>query len=150
MSERFIPAGDDRSIAIYCYNRAQDLYHSIRTTEQDQEMLEMALTSKTHWQLVGGPQEFAMSDWMVSRVYVLLKDPALAIEYALGSLVHDQEGFPTWLKASVFEGVARAHKYARNDSEFLRFRGLAVDALSLETDLEDKKFIMQQIQELSN
>ena len=149
MSESATPKEADRSIAITCYNRAQDLYHSIRNPEQDLEMLEAALTSRKHWRLVGGPQQFAMSDWMVSRVYVLLNEPTLAVEYALSSLVHDQQNFPAWLKASVYEGVARAHKFTGNNSEFERFRGLAISALSLEPDLEDKQFILQQIQELS-
>ena len=149
MNEPSTPIDDDRSIAISYYNRAQELYHSIRTPEQDQEMLEAALTSRNHWRLVGGPRQFAMSDWMVSRVYVLFNDPALAVEYALGSLVHDQQNFPAWLKASIYEGIARAHKCAGNDSEFERFLGLATSALSLETDPEDKQLILKQIEELS-
>ena len=81
------PDPDDRSTAIAFYNRAQDLYHVERTPEQDQEMLDASLTSRRHWQLVGGPQQFAMADWMVSRAYVQLNDPVSAIEYAFVSLL---------------------------------------------------------------
>ena len=112
-------------------------------------MLDASLTSRSHWQVVGGPQQFAMADWMVSRAYVQLNDPVLAIEYALVSLSHDQKEFPAWLKASIYEGLARAYRSAGNTPEFERYKGLAIDALSLETDPEDKGFIAGQIAGLS-
>ena len=90
-----------------------------------------------------------MADWMVSRSYVQLNDPVSAIEYALVSLSHDQKEFPAWLKASIYEGLALAYRSAGNTPEFERYKGLAIDALSLETDPEDKGFIAGQIAGLS-
>ena len=91
-------ASDDRAIAVAAFNRAQDLFYSTRTPEQDHEMLQAALTSRHHWRLVGGERQFAVSDWLMSRIYAAFNEPRLAVEFALSSISHKQDGFPHWLK----------------------------------------------------
>ncbi len=136
---------EDRAKAISNYNRAQDLLHSSRTSEEDHELLESALVSRRYWRLAGGEQEFAISDWLVSRVYVLLSEPKLALEFALSSIAHSQKDFPAWLEASLNEGVARAYKGAGNLAEFDHYKDLSLQALALETDYEDAQIIAEQI-----
>ena len=94
-------ASENRAIAVASYNRAQDLYYSTRTPEQDHEMLQEALTSRHHWRLVGGEQQFAVSDWFMSRIYVQFNEPRLAVEFALAAISHKQDGFPAWQRASL-------------------------------------------------
>ena len=141
-------ASDDRAIAIATYNRAQELYYSTRTSEQDHEMLQAALTSRHHWRLVGGEQEFAVSDWLMSRIYVAFNEPRLAVEFALSSISHDQKTFPHWLKASLKEGLARAYKSANKMHEFEHYKGLALAELALESDPDEVKIIAEQIAEI--
>ncbi len=141
-------ASEDREIAIASYNRAQELYYSTRTPEQDHEMLQAALTSRHQWRLVGGETQFAVSDWFMSRIYVAFNEPRLAVEFALASISHNQEGFPHWLKASLKEGVARAYKSAKKMHEFEHYKGLALAELALETDPDEVKVIAEQIAEL--
>jgi hypothetical protein len=139
---------ENRSKAISEFNRAQDLFHSVRNAEQNSQMLQAALTSRHYWRLVGGEQEFAISDWLMSRIYVEFKEPRLAVEFAISSLSHKQDGFPYWQKASLFEGLARAYKCADKLSEFEHYKKLALETLTLETDAEDAKYIKEQISEL--
>lgn len=139
---------DNRAKAVSEFNRAQDLFYSERTADQDHEMLQAALTSRHYWRLVGGAQEFAISDWLMSRIYVEFKEPRLAVEFAVSSLSHKQDGFPYWQKASLYEGMARAYKCANKLTEFEHYKKLALDTLALETDAEDAKYIADQISEL--
>lgn len=139
---------DNRAKAISEFNRAQDLFASKRTSEQNSEMLQAALTSRHYWRLVGGEQEFAISDWLMSRIYVEFNEPRLAVEFAISSLSHKQDGFPYWQKASLFEGLARAYKCANKLSEFQHYKKLALETLALETDADDAKYIEGQISEL--
>jgi hypothetical protein len=139
---------EEREIAIASFNHAQDLFQIVRTPEQDHEMLQAALTSRHHWRLVGGETEFAISDWFMSRIYVAFNEPRLAIEFALSSLSHKQSDFPAWLKASLYEGTARAYKCANKISEFERYKKMATEALLLESDPEDAAHIASQIAEL--
>ena len=67
---------------------------------------------------------------------------------AISSLSHKQDGFPYWQKASLFEGLARAYKCANKLSEFEHYKKLALEALALESDPEDAKYIEGQISEL--
>jgi hypothetical protein len=139
---------EDRAKAISNYNRAQDLLYSPRTSEQDHELLETALTSRRYWRLAGSEEEFAISDWLVSHVYALLNEPRLSVEFALGAIAHNQDGFPQWLKASLNEGVARAFKCAGDTSKFDHYKSLAIQELALEPDQEDVQFIAEQIASL--
>jgi hypothetical protein len=139
---------DNRAKAVSEFNRAQNLFYSERTPEQNNEMLQAALTSRHYWRLVGGEKEFAISDWFMSRIYVEFNEPRLAVEFAISSLSHKQDGFPYWQKASLFEGLARAYKCANKLSEFEHYKKLALEALALESDAEDAKYIEGQISEL--
>lgn len=137
-----------RDIAITSYNRAQELLYIQRTSPQDLELLEAASTSRNNWRLVGGEKEFAISDWLMSRVYVQFQQPIPAIDFALASLSHNQNGFPAWLKASLFEGTARAYKCAGEINDFENYKALSLAELANEPDAEDFQIISEQIDEL--
>lgn len=141
---------EDRQIAIDSYNRAQDLLHiEGRTPEQNHELLEAALTSRHHWRLVGGEMQFAISDWLMSRIYVQFKEPRLAVEFALSAVSHDQTGFPAWLRASLNEGLARAYQCAGKNDDAKEYKELALTELKLETNPVEKEIILKQIEELN-
>ena len=139
---------EDRAIAITSYNRAKVLLNAQRSFTEDQELLQAAITSRRHWLLVGGEKEFAIADWLISRVYVQLSQPAPAIEFAIGALAHNQVNFPAWLKASLYEGAARAFKSDGNNKEFERYKALAHSELANESGAENFKIISDQIAEI--
>ena len=139
---------EDRTIAITSYNRAKVLLKTQRSFTEDQELLQAAITSRRHWLLVGGEKELAIADWLMSRVYVQLSQPVLAVEFAIAGLAHNQIDFPAWLKASLCEGAARAYKSTGNYAELERYKVLAHAELATESDLKDLEIIANQIGEL--
>lgn len=115
---------------------------------EKRDLVGYALTSRYHWQQVGGPKELAIADWMASRAYAAVGQPTLAIDYALASLNHGFEKFPAWLKASLNEGIARAYASAANNRQRDEYVALALAELNKEADADDAEIIRGQIADL--
>lgn len=115
---------------------------------EKRDLVGYALTSRYHWQKVGGPQELAIADWMASRAYAAAGQPALSIDYALASINHGYEEFPAWLKASLNEGIARAYAAASDHEKRDEYISLAFEELDKETDADDAELIRGQLAEL--
>ncbi len=134
-----------RSLAASSYNGCWALLERPRTPDEDLELLELALTSRHHWRAAGGPQELAVADWMVSRCLAELGDGDLSLRFALAARQAAPSDAPAWLRASLLEGLARAHAArgdrAARDAAVAR----ATEALALEGDDEDRALIADQL-----
>ena len=137
-----------RKIAIDAYNDCWDLLESPRSEQQDRDLIGLAFLSRAHWALAGGNREFAIADWMVSRVCAAAQHGALAVSFARASLDIDDSDFPAWLKASLHEGMARACAADGQQDLFKQYVASARYILSTETDLEAVAVIATQIAEL--
>ena len=137
-----------KSIAIETYNKCMDLLYANPTTEDIQELITLAATSKFHWSKVGGPAQWAISDWAMSRVFAFAKEPVLAINFAHASLKHDQSNFPFWQKASLHEGLARALHSGKFFKERDEEIAIAMELLAQESDEDDAKYIREQIKDI--
>ena len=137
-----------KSIAAQTYNACWDLLERPRTQSEDLALIELAYTSRYHWQQVGGPQEWAISDWMVSRVYATLGHGALAVAHAAAAHAHNSSTFPAWLIASLHEGSARAALAAHDLASCDASISAARTALAGESDAADAAFIQQQLDEV--
>lgn len=115
---------------------------------EKRDLVGFALTSRYHWQHAGGPRELAIADWMASRAFAAVGLPSTAIDFALTSLNHGYEEFPAWLKASLYEGVARAYASASDRSRRDEYVSLALAELDKESDAEDAELVRGQIAEL--
>ena len=139
---------DHRAIAIATYNECMDLLYRDGEPADITEAITLAATSKYHWSKVGSARQFAISDWLMSRVFALAKEPVLAINFANASLKYDQSDFPLWLKASLHEGLARALQsgkfYNERDVEI----AIALELLDQEADEDDAQYIREQIKEV--
>jgi hypothetical protein len=98
-----------RALASAAFNASWKLLERERTEKEDLELLEVALTSRHHWRHEGGRQQLAIADWMVSRCFAELGDGALALRFARLALAEEPPEAPAWLRASLLEGIARAH-----------------------------------------
>jgi hypothetical protein len=140
------------AIAVATFNQSQDLLHAQRTSDEDRELLTSAFTSRHHWQAIGGPEEHAIADWLVSRAAAATGHAAMALQFAEASLKHgasdDDTDYPAWLRASLMEGLARAHWCAGNIQQRDECIGQARALLTLETDAADAALIEAQIAEL--
>jgi hypothetical protein len=135
-----------RSLAVRAYNDCWDLLESVRTPQQDRDLVGLAYTSRYHWQQSGGgAEELAIADWMVSRCLAAVGAGALAIDAARAALDAAPADSPTWLQASLFEGLARAFSAAgrsqERDAALKRARVLIME----EPDAESRALIEEQI-----
>jgi hypothetical protein len=136
---------EHRAIAVEQYNECWNMLEDPdRDAEGDVTLLTAAFTSKHHWLFAGGPQQWAISDWMVSRAAAATGHGDLAIEFAERA-VKSSEGQTDWMMASAAEGMARAYAAvgdtARRD-EWVKRAGELVDAI--EED-EDRRIIAEQL-----
>jgi hypothetical protein len=135
------------ALAKTTYNRCWDLLENEnRTGDDDDDLLATAFASRFHWYAVGGDEQKIVSDWMVSRAAASLGYGELSVHFAQRANESASEGeFPAWLRASLYEGLARAHA-ANGDAELRgEFLDLAHRELEQESDDEDRELIAQQI-----
>jgi len=140
---------ESKGTAIKTFNRCWELLDTERTVEDDHDLIENALTSRFHWKSAGGAREMAIADWMVSRAFAAIGYPKLSLEFANSAFDQIRTDFPHWLKASLHEGLARAHAAngdRKNSGEEI-FSAIA--ELEFEEDDEDADMIRKQISELT-
>jgi hypothetical protein len=79
-----------RQLAVDLFNGVWELLEKPdRTPVEDARMIHAAHASRHHWGVVGGPKQFSIGEWQISRVYATLgrAEPALyhgrlALEWA--------------------------------------------------------------------
>src|SRR5215469_13723295 len=109
----------ERQVARQLFKRAWELIDCQgRTPEQDRMMLVTACAAYLHWDSVGTEENRAIADWQIAHVASLLGYGDLALSHATSALSRVQAAdLPSWLAASVLEGLARAHAAAGNQPE---------------------------------
>jgi len=139
---------EHKNIAKETFARCWDLLGRSLNDDEKRDLVGYALTSRYHWQHVGGAQQLAIADWMASRAFAAVGQPGLAVDYAVASLQHGDGDFPNWLKASLNEGVARAYSSAGDHQSRDMYVARALTELEKESDSEDAELIRSQIEEL--
>jgi hypothetical protein len=138
---------DHRKTAAESYNHCWDLLErEDRSQDDDIELLTSAFVSRYFWSLAGGPEQWAVSDWMVSRAAAAIGEGSLSLTFALraNSAVREFDA-PDWLVASAAEGLARAYAALGNDQErdeWLRSSANLVEAVA---DDESRELIASQL-----
>lgn len=135
-------------LAAQTFNKCWDLLEGESSPETNRELLTNAYASRYHWHQVGGAEPLAIADWMVSRAYVANGEAVLALTYAQHAENQIRETFPAWLKASLYEGVARAHKAAADEANTNLYIEHARQALKHEADPDNATLIRNQLEEL--
>ncbi|MBI1757100.1 MAG: hypothetical protein HY248_06020 [Fimbriimonas ginsengisoli] len=121
-----------------------------RTPEQVETMLHTAHAARYHWAAAGGgPQQLAVSDWQLARVYALAGDVDRSRHYAVLCLDRALEnGLEPWVEASAHEAFARAAKVAGDKGTRRAEIALADAALTRVTDAEDRSIIENDLRDL--
>jgi hypothetical protein len=140
---------DHRRIAVRTYNAAWQLLEADRSPAEDLDLLALAMTSRYHWGLAGGPREAAVADWMVSRCCAAVGAGPLSVSYADAALSRADETTPAWLRASLHEGRARAAAAVHDEAGREQHVALAREELARETDAEDRAVIEEQLADLT-
>ncbi|MGC2484863.1 MAG: hypothetical protein WA359_01280 [Acidimicrobiales bacterium] len=138
---------DHRKIAVETYNHCWDLLErDQRSQDEDIELLTSAFTSRYHWSFAGGPEQWTVSDWMVSRAAASIGEGSLSLAFALRANSAVQEfDAPDWLVASTAEGLARA--YGALGDEKVRDEWIATASNLVEAiaDEDDRDLIASQL-----
>jgi hypothetical protein len=140
---------DHKHFAIQSYSLCWELLVRERTDEENRNLVGAALTSRYHWRHVGGKQEKAIADWMASRAFAMIGEANLAKVFAEASMLYDDGSFPAWLKASLLEGLARAHHVSGEFERRDLYVSQALAELERERDAEDVELIRQQLSDLT-
>jgi hypothetical protein len=130
-----------------CFNYVWTLLEKAdRTTEEDDEMVHAAHTSRFHWGKVGTPVNLARGEWQISRVYSELSSPEPAMYHAQRCLAICQEnGIGDFDLAYAYEAMARAAAIAGHKEECDRYlvqSRAAADAIQEE---ENKKLVLSDL-----
>ncbi|HXX87388.1 MAG TPA: hypothetical protein VEH86_02960 [Candidatus Acidoferrum sp.] len=139
-----------KKTAIRCFNEAWDyLDKKSRTADDEQKMLHLAHASRYHWGFVGTARNFAVGDWQISRVYVELNEPRLALHFAKSALEITLKNKLSGNLPSAYEGMAHAYAVAKEERSARDYIKKAREALDKATDMsaEDKKIYSDQIAE---
>ncbi len=106
----------ERELAGRLFNRTWDLLaQKPRSSEQEEELVRAAHASAYHWYRVGTPRNFSIAEWQLSRVYSVLRQPALALHHAERSLRFARRArLAPFYVAYGHEALARAYSIARD------------------------------------
>ncbi len=131
-----------KKLAVDLFNHTWELLDKPdRTPADDDRMVHAAHASRFHWGEVGKPLHFERGEWLVSRVYAVLKRPGPALHHAGRCLdicrENDIAGFDI---AFAYEAMARAHALAGDEAEAGRFMKLAREAGEQIEKQEDREY----------
>lgn len=123
------------------------LDQSNRTEDEDLRMIHAAHASLLHWSEVGTQVNRQRGEWMLARVYAVLKKTDLALQHAQRCLVlTNGETMQDFDRYFAVECMARAYALAGNRNEFANYAGLAEEALGKIQDPEDKAVSVKDFQ----
>ncbi len=117
--------------------------------------LHMAHTARYHWSEVGSVVNAVRAEYMIARVYALMKraEPALfhanrGFELAKEAENTDEK-WKDWDMPFIYEALARAHSVAGNKSECKRYKDLAQKATDVVEGEEDKKICQGELDKVT-
>ena len=136
-----------RRMAARLFNSTWDLLlKKRRTKEESNTMIHMAHASRYHWGVVGGPEQLAIGEWQISRVYAALSRPEPSLYHAERCLeiceAHKVGDFPL---AYAYEALARAFAVAGKARERAACLKLARAAGAKIHEKEDRELFVKDL-----
>ncbi|MFL5736268.1 MAG: MerR family transcriptional regulator, partial [Actinomycetota bacterium] len=121
---------EERPLAAGLFNETWTLLERAdRTADDDDRMVHVAHASRFHWGNVGSPENLAIGEWQISRVYAVLGRAEPALHHANRSLqLCRDRGVGDSALAYAYEALARASLVAGDRTESARFAKLAREA----------------------
>jgi len=104
-------ANPHRRAAVSTFNAVWELLGKPeRTHEETEQMISLAHASRYHWSQVGDEQNFAVGEWMLSRIYAVLGQEVPAVHHGRRGLeICDRVDIGVFYRAYAHEALARAH-----------------------------------------
>jgi len=134
----------ERQVAIDLFNHVWRLLEvEGRSIEQDDAMVNAAHASRWHWGRVGGPEQWAIGEWQISRVYAVLLRGEQALYHAQRCLmICSDPGIESFVPASAHEALARAYA-VRGDLELARHERNVAYALAVDLEDDDDRAVIE-------
>jgi hypothetical protein len=139
---------DHRALAAGYFNAAWDLVDTAdRTQAQDRDMVTLAFASRQHWiEAEGTAQNLAVADWQVAHTASLAGLADVAVVFAQAAVERAESAdVPTWMLASVHEGLARAHAAAGDKASYEREAQRCRELLAQVGDEDDRALVQSQL-----
>jgi hypothetical protein len=106
-------------------------------------MIHAAHASAFHWEMVGGAEESARADWLLSHVYSVLGRAEPALDYARHCLATcEREGLAGFDLAYAYEAMARADAVAHDVAGAVEWRVKAEEQATAIADPEDRELFL--------
>lgn len=141
----------EKALAIALYNQTKVLLRSpSRTVAQDLEMIHMAHASGHHWSRVGTTQNFAIGEWLCSRVYAVVNQPRAALFHALaGRRFCDTKLVEDWVVGFAEESLVRAF-IANGDLDSAKLHYDAAKNIAETLDPESREMLLSDLKDLNS
>ncbi|MDT8381671.1 MAG: hypothetical protein RQ728_05380 [Brevefilum sp.] len=139
-----------KSFAIKCFNQTWTLIEKVdRSPENIDRMINAAHASRYHWEIAGKAVNIARGEWLISRVYAILKraEPCLyhadrCLKITLESNLQDFD------LAFAYEAVARACKLAGDEVETAKYILKAKEAGVKIADKNDQVYFFSELEKI--
>ncbi len=139
-----------RYFSVDCFNRAWELIEKPeRTSEEDESMIQLSLTSAWHWSQRGDclAGNRSVAYWQISHIYALLGQANNAQRYASLCLDFSQgEGTLPYHQAYAYEALARAEAVAGNADTMQMYLDAARQVAERMGDLEAKQWLLNDLE----
>jgi hypothetical protein len=126
------------------------------STDELEDALELAYTSRYHWKQVGTLTNDVRAVYMISRVFAHMKkgEPAVhhankMLELAKKAEKEDSENWGDFDMPFVFEATAKAHAAAGNKAECKEFKKKSQDLIDKLADEQDRQICQGELDKVS-
>jgi DNA-binding transcriptional MerR regulator len=142
---------EERSLAAGLFNETWRLLERTdRRSEDDDRMIHAAHASRFHWGNVGEPENLAIGEWQVSRVYAVLGRAEPSRYHAERALeICREHNIGDFALAYAYEALARASLVAGDAAEARRFTRLAREAGEHIVEDENRELLTQDLEAIS-
>ena len=100
--------------AAHCFKAWDFMDKKARSDGDNLQMLYLSHASRNHWGLVGTPRSRAVGEWQISRIYVTLGQPRLALGFARACLTTCKDNGLSDILHTAHEAMARANAIAQD------------------------------------
>ncbi|MHA1916015.1 MAG: hypothetical protein ACW986_17280 [Promethearchaeota archaeon] len=139
-------------IAKDTFNKTWDyIENKERTAEEDLSMIHAAHTSIYHWSILvnegkGTPLNLQRGEWLLSRVYTILKRGESASYHAKICLnITEKNKIGDFDLAFAYESVARSSALLKDNEEFKKYFKLANEAGEKIKSKDDKDYFLEEL-----
>ncbi|HEY9122027.1 MAG TPA: hypothetical protein VIM80_03440 [Brevefilum sp.] len=137
----------NKSFAIKCFNQTWTLIEKDDRSQEDIDcMINAAHASRYHWEIAGKAVNIARGEWLISRVYAILKRAEPCLYHADRCLkVTLESNLQDFDLAFAYEAVARACELAGDEVETAKYIIQAKEAGAKIADKNDRAYFFSEL-----